>query len=305
MASIAPPENLQTQSPLLQLPPEIKHIIFGLCFVADTPITDPQIDCKSKDGRSEPVGDVASRVSLLQTCRRMYHEVDRRPLFAQNTFRFSSLETMRTFFQALPPDYRTRIQDVEVDLRQLNSDRPQLTREWLQYLAWTKDEAKTSLRTETGGLKCIRINLEAWPVVAMYRCELWNVLREILKGFADVESVVVTGTSRGKTMAQTAPWSPVHFVGGDNVGSNDLLSRMSNCVVAKHGEDKMIKWLRKDRKFHLEVVSTCHAGGISGAAWAGSGAWPLDGFCTFSAYEQCQLDGKAQLDMSLNPNVVG
>lgn len=292
MATIAPPENLQAQSPLLQLPQEIKHIIFGLCFVTDTPITDPRIVCKSKDGRREPVGHAASRVSLLQTCRRIYHEVDCRPLFAQNTFRFSSLETMRTFLQALPTDHRTCIQDVEVDLRELNSDRPQLTREWLQYLAWTKNEAKSSLRTDTGGLKCIRINLEAWPVVAMYQCELWNVLRDVLKGFADFERVVVTGASRGKTMAQTAPWSPVHFVGGDNVGTNDLLSRMSNCVVAKRGEDKMIKWLRKDRKLQLEVVSTSHEGGISGAAWPGSGAWPLNGFCTFSAYGQCRLDGK-------------
>ncbi|EUC33153.1 hypothetical protein COCCADRAFT_37005 [Bipolaris zeicola 26-R-13] len=302
MATIAPPENLQLQSALVQLPSEIKHIIFSLCLVSGTPISDPQITRYNKEQQKGLVDNSPSRVSLLQTCRRIYHEIDRRPLFAQNTFRFSSLATMRAFLQALPASYSKCIQDIEIDLRKLNSDHPHLTREWLQYLAWTQDDRKPSLRMDTGGLKCLRLNLEAWPVIPMYRCELWNVLRNILRGFADIERIVVTGTSRGKTMAQKAPWSPIHFVGGDNVGSDDLISRMSNCVVARLSEHKVIKWLRKDNKLQLEVSSTAPAGENTVAQLTGSGTWPLNGVCAVSTFEQYRLDSKGP---ELNPSVDG
>lgn len=301
MATIALPENFQPQSFLLQLPAEIKHLIFGLCLVTDTPVSDPKID--SKGHQDDLVSNRASRVSLLQTCRRMYHEVDRRPLFAHNTFRFSSVETMRSFLQALPTGYSNCIQDIEVDLQHLNSDHPQRTDAWLQYLAWTEDDRKPSLRMDAGGLKCLRFSLEAWPVIAMYRCELWDVLRRILRGLADMERVVVTGTGRGKTMAQKAPWSPVHFVGGDNVGSDDLILRMSSCVVAETRRDKMIKWLRKNGKVQLEVVSMARTEESVSAQPSEDGAWPLDGCCTVSAYEKHCLRNKQSTGLELNPSV--
>ena len=302
MATIAPPENLQPQSLLLQLPAEIKHLIFGLCLITDTPISDPKIDSKGQQDGS--VCNRASRLSLLQTCRRMYHEVDRRPLFAHNTFRFSRLETMRPLLQALPASYRQCIQDIEIDLQHLNSDHAHLTHAWLQYLAWTEDDRKPSLRMDTGGLKCLRFNLEAWPVIAMYRCELWEVLRGILRGLANMERVVVTGKGRGKTMVQKAPWSPVHFVGGDNVGSDDLIPRMSSCVGAESGRARMIRWLRKDGKVQLEVVSTTCTEERASAQPSENGIWPLNGSCTVSAYEQHYLGGKQSASLELNPSVV-
>jgi hypothetical protein len=71
---------------------------------------------------------------------------------------------MRTFLHALPLDYRTRIQDIEIDLRELNSDRPHIAREWLQYTALANNEAMGSLRADAVGLRCLRVNLEAWPI---------------------------------------------------------------------------------------------------------------------------------------------
>jgi len=163
MAVVVPlPGNLQPQSALLQLPAEIKHIIFGLCFVADTPIIDPRID--GSRTREDNAVRTTPGAALLQTCRRTYHEIDRRPLFAQNTFRFSNLTGMRAFLHALPVEYRTRIQDIEIDLRELNSDRPHLAREWLQYVALAKNGGFNSLRADATGLRCLRINLESWPV---------------------------------------------------------------------------------------------------------------------------------------------
>jgi hypothetical protein len=159
---VLPPDNLQPQSALLQLPAEIKHIIYGLCFVSDAPIVDPHID--NSKGRDNVAACTIPGASLLQTCRRAYHEIDRRPLFSQNTFRFSNLIGMRSFLHALPLEYATRIQDIEIDLRELNSDCPHLAREWLQYTALAKNEALGSLRADAAGLRCLRINLEKWPI---------------------------------------------------------------------------------------------------------------------------------------------
>ncbi|USP82579.1 hypothetical protein yc1106_09853 [Curvularia clavata] len=301
MATIAPPENLQPQSPLLQLPAEIKHLIFGLCLVTDTPIFDPKID--SKEQRDGPVCDRTSRISLLQTCHRIYHEVDRRPLFAHNTFRFSNLETMQKFLRALPASYSMCIQDIEIDLQHLSSDHAHLTDAWRQYLAWTEDDRKPSLRTDAVGVKCLRFNLEAWPVIPMYRCELWDVLRSILRGVAGLERVVVTGAGRGKTMAQKAPWSPVHFVGGDNVGSDDLIRRMSSCVVTRSSGDGMIKWLRKGGKVQLEVLSTPRTEESTGAQPSEDGVWPLNGSCAISAYEQHYFGSKQSASLEISPSV--
>ncbi|KAH6877776.1 hypothetical protein BKA58DRAFT_82420 [Alternaria rosae] len=158
---VPPPSNFQPQSALLQLPAEIKHIIYGLCFVADAPIIDPQINGSKR--RNDIAVRTTPGAALLQTCRRTYHEIDRRPLFAQNTFRFSNLTRMRAFLHALPLEYRTRIQDIEIDLRELNSDRPHLAREWLQYVALAKNGGLDSLRADAAGLRCLRINLETWP----------------------------------------------------------------------------------------------------------------------------------------------
>jgi hypothetical protein len=168
---IPPPENLQLQSALLQLPAEIKHAIFRLCFVSNAPIIDPQID--NSKGRQNGLAGTAPGASLLQTCRRTYHEIDRRPIFEQNTFRFSNLIRMRAFLHALPLDYRTRIYDIEIDLRELNSDRPHLAREWLQYVALAKNGALGSLRADAAGLRCLRVNLESWPISMCFQPRIY------------------------------------------------------------------------------------------------------------------------------------
>jgi hypothetical protein len=169
--AIPPPENLQLQSALLQLPAEIKHVIFGLCFISSAPIVDPQMD--NSEGRQDRLAGTAPGASLLQTCRRSYHEIDRRPIFEQNTFRFSNLIRMRAFLHALPLDYRTRIYDIEIDLRELNSDRPHLAREWLQYVALAKNGALGSLRADAPGLRCLRVNLESWPISKCFQPRMY------------------------------------------------------------------------------------------------------------------------------------
>jgi hypothetical protein len=91
---------------------------------------------------------------------------------------FSNLNTMRTFLRSLYVSDRMCIQDIEIDFRNLNSDNPHITREWLDYTA--SEKPSDCLRKDAVGLKCLRLNFEAWPVIAMFRVELWNFLRNML-----------------------------------------------------------------------------------------------------------------------------
>ncbi|KAF2477195.1 uncharacterized protein BDR25DRAFT_176142, partial [Lindgomyces ingoldianus] len=214
--TVAPPENLQLQSPLVRLPGEIKNIIYYYCFSTDAAIIDPVVaTCRPKN---EWIPDLST--SLLQTCRRVYHEADRRYLFAENTFRFTCVDRVRCFFKLIGDKYSPMVQDIEIDARRVHSDHPGISREWLHYLAWgggTWANILGSLREDAPGLKCLRLNFEAWPAIPVFRAELWNLLRSLLLNIEGLERIVVIGASKGRAMARREPWSPVHFVGGDDV----------------------------------------------------------------------------------------
>ncbi|PSN70552.1 hypothetical protein BS50DRAFT_455312, partial [Corynespora cassiicola Philippines] len=210
------PTNAQLQSPLLRLPVELQHLIYGFCFAAGGPIVDPVIGCRKPEDEQVPQLGVA----LLQTCRRVYHEADRRPLFARNTFRFTTVDRMRCFFVSLGEGHSAYVQDVEIDARRVHSDHPGIGREWLHYLAWgggTWGKILGSLRMDAPGLKTLSLNFESWPSTPMFRSELWNLLRSMLLQVEGLERMVVIGSSKGSGMVKREPWSPAHFVGGDDV----------------------------------------------------------------------------------------
>ncbi|KAH9866426.1 hypothetical protein IAQ61_008431 [Plenodomus lingam] len=126
--SIPSPTNLQLQSPFVQLPAEIQHVICGFAFAANDPIVDPKTNASSTQLDSElhpPLG-----IALLQTCRRLYHDVDRRPLFAQNVFRFTTVDRLQSFIKQV--DTTRNILDLEIDFRRLDSDKPEIAQEWLR-----------------------------------------------------------------------------------------------------------------------------------------------------------------------------
>jgi len=288
---IAPPKNLQLQSALLSLPAEIKNIIYGLCFTAPSPIIDPSA---SSEEKSEQEASRELGVGLLQTCRRIYYEADRRPLFAKNRFYFSTVEHVRGFLDSLGPLNRKYVQDIEIDARGVHSDHPGIAREWLHYLTWgggNWGKTLSSLRVDSPGLQCLRLNFESWPAVPMFRAELWNLLRSMLLQVQGLERVVVIGTSKGPRMASREPWSPVHFVGGDDVGSDDLVQRMGKAVLGNDNA-KVIRWERRDEKIHLEVVTREHLLRHVDPRWPGpctrkscTDPWPANGSCTWFAYE--------------------
>jgi hypothetical protein len=71
--TVALPANLQPQSTLVNLPAEIKHQIFKACLTFDDVISDPTVS-----GGTQRRAVQSLNVAILQTCRRLYHEIDRR-----------------------------------------------------------------------------------------------------------------------------------------------------------------------------------------------------------------------------------
>lgn len=308
---IAPPENLQLQSRLICLPNEIKHIIFGYCFAAEGPIVDPGVVSSRPVGQPTPF----LGLNLLQTCRRVYYEADRRPLFVRNTFRFTTVDRVRSFFASLGPHLRASIQDIEIDARRVHCDHPGIAREWLHYLAWgggTWAKMLGSLREDAPGLKCLRLNFESWPTIPMFRAELWNLLRSMLLQVEGLERVVVIGASKGLAMSTKDPWSPLHFVGGDDVGSDDLVQRMWRAVRAPNDESKIIRWGRGNGRLELEVVTRSYLTQQVDRYWAGvhtrkthKDFWPVDGSCSWFAYQNRNSDVADSASKNFSPNVAG
>lgn len=308
--AIAPPTNLQLQSPLLRLPTEIKHIIYGYCLTTDRPIVDPIVGCTRSDDEKLP----KLGVTILQTCRRVYHEADRRPLLSRNLFRFTTVDRVSCFFKSLGETHRECVEEVEIDARRVHSDHPGIAREWLQYLAWgggSWGKILGSLRMDAPGLKCLRLNFESWPSIPMFRAELWNLLRSMLMQVEGLERVVIIGASKGRGMAVREPWSPVHFVGGDDVGSDDLIQRMWN-AVGKPDDVKVIRWERQDGKLYLEVVSKSYLVTKLDRRWKGpcarrsrTDAWPENGSCSWSSYLNRDWDAVEPIRKTISPIAVG
>ncbi|KAF2679440.1 hypothetical protein K458DRAFT_422257 [Lentithecium fluviatile CBS 122367] len=309
--TIAAPENLQLQSPLVRLPTEIRNIIYSYCFAADGPIVDPVVGCNRPEGETFP----KLGVNVLQTCRRIYHEADRRPLIAQNTFRFTTVDRVRCFLQSLGNEYSDLVEDIEIDARRVHSDHPSIGREWLQYLAWgggNWGKILGSLCVDAPGLKCLRLNFQSWPSIPMFRTELWNLLRAMLWHVEGLERVIVVGASKGAGMAKREPWSPVHFVGGDDVGSGDLVEHMWNTVRDSNKLGKVIRWERREGRLYLEVVSRAYLVKNVNKKWAGpctrenyTDPWPENGSCTWFGYQNRNSDVIEPSTKGVNPSGAG
>jgi hypothetical protein len=302
------PAEAQLQSPLLRLPAEIKHMIYALCFTADETIVNPTAKCDRSGSRQLP----ALGVALLQTCRRLYREADRRPLYSQNTFRFTTAAKARAFFQALQCNLRSSIHDIEIDVREIHSDHPSLAREWLQYLTWDSDQSGqslSSLRADAPALKTLRFNFESWPRIPLFRAELWSFLRNLVSDIHGLERVVITGASKGQGMARRDPWSPAHFVGSADLGG-DLIALMWNCVGADV-DAKIIRWVRSGGRLQLEVVSQVHLLKFIDACWSRPsareailGSWPENGSCTWHNYEDHKMFAQSTMK-DISPSAAG
>lgn len=201
---------------------------------------------------------------------------------------------MHRFLVLLPHEHGRIIEDLEVDIRDINETHPGVSRDWTQYLSWSEGiwaKKLGSLKDDAPAMKVLRLNFEAWPKVSMSRRHLWDILRRLLSNINGLEKVVVVGSTKGMPMAKREPWSPVHFVGSDDVWSDDLVELMS-ATVGQPDEDKLIRWTRSNGAISLEVVSKVRLRKRN-RLWVGKstaeksdGSWPENGSCSLIAYQQ-------------------
>lgn len=123
-----------------------------------------------------------------------------------------------------------------------------------------------------------------------------------------LERVVVVGASKVKGMAMREPWSPVHFVGGDDVGSDDLVQRMWNTVEKSDNLGNVVRWERHGGRLYLEVVSRAYLVKHVDRHWAGpctrqnyNDPWPENGSCTWLGYQNCN----EPTTRAINPSAAG
>jgi len=305
--------NPQTHSPLLCLPGELRNKIYAFALTSLDPITDPSTSSviPSRHNSLPTLG-----VPLLRTCRRIYNEADARLLYACNRFRFTSVTYTHHFLSSLPPADSTQIQDLEIDVRDVHEQHPGISREWAQYLSWSTGvwaQKLGSLRADAPGVRVLRLNFEAWPRIAVSRRHLWDILRRLLLNVEGLERVVVVGRSRGEAMARIEPWSPVHYVGaddlGDEAGKIDLVERMWG-TVGKEGNEKVVRWTRGEGVIELEVVLVSHIRRTN-RSWVGTpikkacqDPWPRNGSCSWLECQQRNVEASTVSGSRvISPNV--
>ncbi|KIW07954.1 uncharacterized protein PV09_01855 [Verruconis gallopava] len=288
-----------------RLPGELRNQIYELAMTADKPIVDPTIPptytafAKAMGYRTDHhrVPDLSTQ--LLRTCKRMHMEISVGPLYANNTFRFTTSFSADKFLSALPHEYRGMIQDVEVDLREVNDAHPAVEREWIQYLSW-KPQVDSFRATKVGSLRSgapnvrtLRINIECWRVQEMMRSVA--LLKELLQGPHKLQRIVMTGVDGsellfGSRERYLEKWGPVAFVGVMRFARLAGMTEWMANAVEGEKEDKVVMWEKKGPCVNLEIMTGSEYRLQTGkrASWLEKGATynPLKGVCLLDAYEQ-------------------
>lgn len=98
-------------------------------------------------------------------------------------------------------------------------------------------------------------------------------------------------------------------MGGDDVGPDDLVPRLWSAVQGSD-ETKVIRWVRKSGKIHLEVVSTAYLLKCVDGNWSipssrssHTDAWPESGSCTIFGYENRNSEDAELRTKEINPIV--
>lgn len=340
----------------LSLPGEIRNRIYAYSLTTDSPITDANslAATPAKSPASSPTKEKSDPLAatrtplpqtphhtipalgtgLLRTSRLIHAEAPVSLLYARNTFRFTSVTHCQTFLLSLPPWLRTRVHDIEIDVRDISPSplpAPEapgagINREWPQYLSWRPVSTAQlgSLRVDAPGLKVLRLDFSGWPRARLSRRHLWDILRRLLHNVDGLERVVLKGCfAAGTAIERREPWDPAYYVGTDEVTTEGLVERMWGTVKGsgkgkegKLDEGKVVRWERDaDGNIALEVVSLAYlskarsAGGYCGekkvqlvARQTSSDPWPTCGACTYEEYVHRKDPAWFSPSRHINPN---
>jgi hypothetical protein len=142
----------------------------------------------------------------------------------------------------------------------------------------------------------------------MFGAELWRLLRAFLAQIGPLRKITLVGAFYRSYSKEFEPWSPIYFVGRDNVEPNDLIQCMGH-KVAGPDADKLIRWIREDGKLELEVESKNYPPGEEDRPCAEvtqqmtmTNLWPRYGFCTWPVYEELSTGAANASSNALNPS---
>ncbi|KAF2150119.1 hypothetical protein K461DRAFT_296500 [Myriangium duriaei CBS 260.36] len=137
------PCDLQQESPLLSLPPELRNYISELCLTSSKPIVNPL----TPKSNATPETSSAYRsvpplgAGLLATCQRVRHEVSKTALYA-NDLNFTTPSHITGFIETTPSDSLQSIQRITLSMRETpllpvstdGSPSSPLALQWLHFL---------------------------------------------------------------------------------------------------------------------------------------------------------------------------
>ena len=151
--------NPQPQCHLFRLPAELRSHIYKLTLTSNAPIIDPTIgplSSRSKHKSIPPLG-----VDFARSCRRIYNEVDIRPLYTSNEFVFTEPSICSNFLIALSSENRALISSVTLDLREnMNEEAAKRAsgpwdriQDWAHFLACSNSDTRfPSMKQVVGDL---------------------------------------------------------------------------------------------------------------------------------------------------------
>lgn len=312
-ATVASPANLQSQSALLSLPGEIKNKIYRFCLTGNGGAFIDVVpgDPRPTDGAAPVVG-----MNVLRTCRKAYHECDRRPLFTDNRYTFTTAGCCQRFFDSLGDAYSPYVRDVEISTCRIRYKDPDVFLAWCDYFGQKdRNPAPNSLRAQACKLRSLRLNVETCPDIDPTFPPLCLVLLQTLAKEigGGLERFVVVG---GMGVTKEAPWAPSQFFTGANFLTFnvpvEMIKMMWPIVDRVDDDQKVIRWKRKGKKMHLEVVSKRYLLEYVDEEWTGvcvekksADAWPESGSCTWYTYQNRNFKVADAAVPRINPSAAG
>lgn len=253
--------TLQSQSPLLCIPGELRNAIYTFCQLSSCTITNPSFDKIILPKHQDvPVLGIA----LARTCRNVNTEFDYTPLYTSHEFVFTRVAHIHAFFSRLSRERARLIRGITIDLREAASGYPNdrgaeragiVANEWVHYLscnhfahplgAWCS--SLSTLESDIPEVRALTIDLTGWQSpFAGTRKAGWKYLRSLLGRLRGLESLTLKGNCLDSTCWNPTPlpWALSPWFSPAFGDESALVDLMGGAVQENIGQDwrKLFEW---------------------------------------------------------------
>jgi hypothetical protein len=310
----------QTQSPLFNLPGELRNRIYELTLTPTASIVNPTWDTTLQP-QHQQIPSIG--VALLRSCRAIYLEANHSALLKKGDFVFTRVAHIQCFFSRLSLAQASHIRHITIDLREAAAGDPTLQseqsimvgREWDHYFcctrgahmmgAWCADLG--TLKSDIPHLRSLCLDLTNWqPKHAGSRTGGWRYLQTLLRKTRDLDSITLKGKCLDSSSwsSQPVPWSLGLWVSPafdkDETALLDLVGQ--SVRMEEETEAKLIEWhtsegvtqltVRVDELRNVRTVTNCET------SLAQDGGMSWDAFIEFKDEQNEFKKRKALLSAS-------